>query len=146
MLQFQISDLLSQRFDHLHTGGITVRSDVRQEISFSPLLILALSCGCFLMQDMRSYLVRNTTLARFATLYGFPDQLRISSTNHESRSIKQSFDMAANIFEAYTWAVRKEHGVEESAKWLNALFGPLADLVYKDLGGRHQYSETDRER
>lgn len=53
----------------------------------------------------------------------------------------QSFDMAANIFEAVSWAVRKEHGVEVAAEWLKALFGPLADLVYQDLGGRNKFKE-----
>lgn len=93
------------------------------------------------LQAMRSWLVRNTTLARLATLYGLQRELRVSSTNKSARSVMQSFDMAANIFEAVSWAVRKEHGVEVAAEWLKALFGPLADLVYQDLGGRNKFKE-----
>lgn len=143
LLQFQISDLLSERFDHLHTGGITVRHafcPIQAVYRVSDNVLSPFSDDLALtLKDMRSWLVRNTTLARLATLYGLQKDLRVSKTNKSAESVMQSFDMAANIFEAVSWAVRKEHGVEVAAQWLHALFGPLADLVYQDLGGRHQF-------
>lgn len=99
------------------------------------------SIDCSESKDMRSWLVRNTTLARLATLHGLPNQLRISSTNKQAKSVMDSIEMAANVFEPVSWAVRKDHGVEVAAHWLHSLFGPLSELVYRDLGGRHQFKK-----
>lgn len=93
---------------------------------------------------MRSWLVRNDTLGRLAMLYGFHEHLRISSTNLVSRSVLTSHTTVANVLEAYIWAVYKEHSFEACKEWLDALFGPLTEPLYLDLGGRRHFEQETK--
>lgn len=95
---------------------------------------------------MRSWLVRNDTLGRLAMLYGFLGHLHISSTNLDSRIVLTLHTMAANVLAAYIWAVYKEHGFEACKQCLDALFGPLTEPLYFDLGRRRQFEQETKAR
>jgi dsRNA-specific ribonuclease len=88
---------------------------------------------------MRSYLVRNSTLAHFSRLYDLPANLRISPTNYTAASIKDNYSTAADVLEAYVWGVQLDHGFPRCQRWVNGLYKTLLDPLYQDLGGKGEF-------
>ncbi|KAK2465951.1 hypothetical protein APHAL10511_001592 [Amanita phalloides] len=87
------------------------------------------------LTKIRAMIVGNTTLAEISRRYKLHDRLLLHSA--QAVTLRASFNIQADVFEAFVGGLYKDQGEDVVRDWLNPLFRPYAAEAYNLV--RKQY-------
>lgn len=99
-----------------------------------------------LAQLLRTALVQNATLSYISSAYKLPEQLRCYPTLLEPAwASAKILQIKGDVFEARLWAASLDAGSDNTRKFVNSIFLPMAELAFNDLNGTSEFNMVPKQ-